>query len=258
MTITSAILSLSGDEEMTITASYSGFTNGEIIYLKGVFFKDGQTNYLGYTKKNDTWVKSSATNADQRSITIGQWDGTLVSKPDWRDTGYAGDGGYSAKVGFYYLTGGDLSSVNWSSNNLAVSLTAPTPTPTATLVPSSTPKPTDVPATSVPVPSQTNIPPPVNTAVPTVLTASMSPTKKMTPSLSPTQKMASESSGLQVLGETTDPIPTPESLVPSGRVSYKPLIITMLLVSIGLALIAGVLVWLKRNAGKDEQKYPTE
>jgi hypothetical protein len=50
LTITSSKTSLEADEEMSITASSSGFTNGEKIYIKGAFFKDGSSNYFGFNK----------------------------------------------------------------------------------------------------------------------------------------------------------------------------------------------------------------
>ena len=62
--------------------------------------------------------------------------------------------------------------------------------------------------------------------------------------------------GLKVFGESieTDITPTPQPQVAgSQQVSPKPLIITMLLVSMGLALLAGVLVWQKRSMLKDKE-----
>ena len=48
--------SLLGDEEMAIIASPSGFTSGEIIYVKGAFYQEGSTNYFGYTKNSNPAV----------------------------------------------------------------------------------------------------------------------------------------------------------------------------------------------------------
>lgn len=123
--------SLFGDEQLNIVASLSGFTNGETIYIKGAFFKDGATNYFGYTKSNDSWVKNSTTAISQQQVTIGSWDGSAIVRSDFEDSGYIGKGDYKFKLGFYYLTsGGNLSSVNWSSNVLSLSLDQPLVVPT--------------------------------------------------------------------------------------------------------------------------------
>lgn len=123
ISITSDKPSIALDEEMTITASTSGFTDGEKIYLKGAFYKEGSSNYFGFTKFNDSWIKNSETSKSQREVTIGGWDNSVVVKLDYDDTGYTGVGDYKFKLGFYYLTsGGNISSVNWSTNSLDVSI----------------------------------------------------------------------------------------------------------------------------------------
>lgn len=147
--------SLFGTEEIILIASVSGFTNGEKIYIKGAFFKEGTSNYFGFTKFNDSWIKYSETSTSQREITIGPWDLKTNVRADFEDTGYSGKGSYNLKLGFYYQTSSGLSSVNWSTNNLVINLDAPSPTPTPeeakssslvtkssspTLTPSSTPK----------------------------------------------------------------------------------------------------------------------
>jgi hypothetical protein len=83
LTITGDKSSLLGDEELLVTASASGFTDGETVYIKGAFYQTGSTNYFGYTKNNDSWIKNSAQNTSQRAITIGNWDGTLIVKSDF-------------------------------------------------------------------------------------------------------------------------------------------------------------------------------
>jgi hypothetical protein len=148
---------LLGDEELAITASVSGFTDGEQIYFKGAFFQNGLTNYFGYTKSGDTWIKNSAANLSQRVIKIGDWDGTLSVKSDFDDSGFKGEGDYNFKVAYYYLTsGGNLSSVNWSSNALTITINAPDPTPTPIPTPTNTPTPTPQPTcTPTPTPTRT-------------------------------------------------------------------------------------------------------
>lgn len=125
--------SISINDELNISASLSGFTNGEKVYIKGAFFKDGSSNYFGLTKSNDSWIKNSTTALSQREVIIGNWDNLIAVKPDYSDSGFAGSGSYKFKLGFYYLTsGGNASSVNWSANNLDISLDSPPSQPPTT------------------------------------------------------------------------------------------------------------------------------
>lgn len=158
MTITSPVTQISGDEHMTVTASASGFTDGETIYIKGAFFESGTSNYFGLTKSKDVWIKNSATNASQPAITIGDWDGTVVVKSDFSDSGYRGEGEYAFKLRFYYgsFVGG------WSDNALMITINEPDPT--ATQIPTSTSTPTITP-TATPIP--TFSPHPTSTSTPT-------------------------------------------------------------------------------------------
>ena len=162
LTISSTQSVLHGYDEMTITiSSQSGFTNGETIYIKGALYKDGSTNYFGFTKNGDAWIKNGDSVSSQRQIQIGSWDNQLVIKSDFDDSGYLGEGDYKVKVGFYYSTsGGNPSSINWSTNSLDVTINEPDPTPTPTSSPpTNTPVPTAKPtATPTPKPTITKIP----------------------------------------------------------------------------------------------------
>jgi hypothetical protein len=94
-------------------------------------------------------------------VQIGNWDNSLIIKSDFDDSGYVGEGDYKVKVGFYYSTsGGNLSSVNWSTNSLDVTINEPDPTVTPTSPPATnTPVPTTKPtATPTPKPTATKIP----------------------------------------------------------------------------------------------------
>lgn len=121
---------------MNISASISGFTDGEQIYLKAAFFKEGSTNYFGFIKKGEEWVKNSTTALEQKQITIGSWDGNSSVKSDFSDTGFSGSGSYNFKLGFYYITsGGNTSSINWSENVLSVKVEEPISAPVETVAP---------------------------------------------------------------------------------------------------------------------------
>lgn len=156
LTISSNNPVIHGFDEMTVLiSSMSGFTDGEAIYIKGAFYKDGSSNYFGFTKNNDSWIKNGDATSSQKQIQVGNWDKTLILKSDFDDSGYTnyGEGDYKVKVGFYYVTsGGNLSSINWSTNSVDVAMSSPDPTvtptnipPSATPVPTNTPKPTSVP-----------------------------------------------------------------------------------------------------------------
>lgn len=174
ISITSDKSSLFSSDQMNISASISGFTNGEKIYLKGSFFKDGSTNYFGFTKSGDSWIKNSVTATDQKQVEIGNWDTNVSVRSDFDDTGYTGKGDYKFKLGFYYLTsGGNLSSINWSSNILSLNLDQPNPTPTTAQSSSSTSTtaksstPTKAPTPTKSSSSSTSISSSSNTSVPT-------------------------------------------------------------------------------------------
>lgn len=244
MTITSDKLSLFGDEEMNITASVSGFTPGESIYLKGVFYQEGSTNYFGYTKSGDAWVKAGDASTGQRSIVVDSWDGNLTMKSDFSDSGYKEEGEYKAKVGFYYTTsGGSLSSVNWSSNTLTVLLNEPDPiptsTPTVTPTPTPTPEPTATP-TFTPIPTKT--PTPTVTPKPTVSsTPTPTPTIRSTPMPTEIPVETPEITPM-VLGEVAENTPSSPSSYTQNNL-WKPIVMSLLFVSTGLAILSGFFTW---------------
>lgn len=157
--------SLMGDEAITVIASPSGFTEGEPVYVKGAFFVPGSTNYFGFSKTVDfAWIKNIETAFNQPKVIMGLWNNYLSVKNDPADTGFQGEGEYSLKLGFYYVTGsGALSSVQWSTNAVTVVLREPLPSPTAiptatpTCTPSSAPTATSSP-TKIPSPTVTPIP----------------------------------------------------------------------------------------------------
>lgn len=154
MTISGAASSLSGDDILTVVASPSGFIDGEMILIKGAFFQSGTSNYFGYTKNNDVWIKNSGSNSTQRSVKIGEWDGLLQTKVDYGDSGYKGENDYSFKIRFYY---GSSLTADWSTNELVVSISEPDPTITPQPTPTHVPTPTQIlfSPTPVPTPSST-------------------------------------------------------------------------------------------------------
>ncbi len=170
--ITADKTQLSGDELLRVTASLSGFTDGENIRLKGAFFQPGSSNYFGWTKTDAGFVKNSEATANQHKVTVGQWDRTLDVRSDFTDSGFRGEGEYLLKIGFYYQTSADAySGVQWSANTVSVTINEPDPTQTPSHTPTRTPTqtpactptpapspvptmtPSDTPATDTPVPA---------------------------------------------------------------------------------------------------------
>lgn len=224
--ISSDKTSLFGEEYANITASTSGFTNGETIYIKGAFHQDGSTNYLGYTKNGDNWIKNGESTSSQLSVAIGIWDNKLIVKSDFLDSGFTGEGNYKFKVGFYYTTsGGNLSSVNWSSNSLDITLNQPDPTPT--LTPTPTPIPTNTPTLTI-------------TNTPTITrTISKTPT--------PTTNKISPTIVEEVLGDTTsnnDVVDKPTDSNQTENKSFGVNLIPIIFISIGIVflLACGIVV----------------
>lgn len=232
LTITSDKSSLFGDEEMIVIASPSGFTDGEFIHIKGAFYQEGNTNYFGYTKSGDSWIKNSVTNTSQRQIKVGEWGGSLIVKSDFGDSGYKGEGDYKLKVGFYY---GSFSSVNWSSNTLSINISEPEPTPTPSPTPSPTPTPTSTPA---PTPKPTIKP----TIKPTT-TPTSSPIKISLKTLSPKASVAGEYD-TPSFSEKEGVSPNPSPTVLQSKTEDSGLIFKIFLLAGGILLLASILFFL--------------
>lgn len=250
LSITANKSALSGDEEMAVTASASGFTAGEQIYIKGAFFKEGSTNYFGYTKSGDSFVKNSANTTDQLQALIDSWNKTLTIKSDYGDTGFSGDGTYKFKVRYYLAS--DPSTGYWSTNELSISLAQPTPTPTV----APTPEPT---ATPTPTPQPTGEPTTPPTGGPTKKPTT-TPTKKPSPAPTETVLYSQESdnstSGGYVLGETAgSPVPLPNSAKKTNSASVVSIVFIVLgaLLTIGFG-VPLILPELRKKKGSNEQK----
>ena len=151
MSIVTPPFTLSADESQELIASVSGFTDGEHVRIKGAIFREGSTNYFGFTENGGVWVKNSAPTDTQRSVDMSSWNGAMRIRADFNDSGFTGNGQYLVKIRFYYGENGS----QWSENAVPVTLTAPTPTITLVPTPTMTPKPSEAtPAPSV-TPSET-------------------------------------------------------------------------------------------------------
>ncbi len=214
---------VTGDELVTLTASLSGFTTGENIYMKAAMYQDGSTNYFGFTQNGNNWVKSGDSITDQRQIQIGSWDGSLLVKSDSGDSGYKGEGDYKIKVGFYYFTsGGNLSSVQWSTNSVDIHINEPDPT--ATSVP--------------PSPTPTLSPTPVRLPTPTIVLSNtpyaVKPTKQPVSTISATPLPVT---GVLGIDESFATASSYASQKENTKEHTSPL--PLICISIGLILVVG-------------------
>lgn len=231
MTFTLSTDLLEGEQELIVIASPSGFTPEEILYIKGAFFKEGSSNYFGYTKYGDTWIKNSIATKNQRKVIIGEWDGTLVVKSDYSDSGFTDNGSYKFKIGFYTLASdGDISSVRWSETVASIDLEKPLPTPTN--VPTITPVPTLSPSKT-----PTLIPTAVNTQIPI-------PSRTQSTTLPLKVSVTDKNNEKTVLGEYIQQYATPSSVSfieasPSVQVQQRAdMIIPFGLVGLGTGILS--------------------
>lgn len=236
MTISGNISSLLGDDILIVTASPSGFVEGETIYIKGAFFQSGTTNYFGYTKNNDAWIKNSASNSLQRSIKIGEWDGKLEAKVDYGDSGYKGENDYAFKLRFYY---GAAFSADWSTNELIISISEPDPTITPLPTPSQTPTP--IPTR---IPSPTVSPTTISTLTPIASSTITKRIPTVTPQISGVERI--DVLGVEK-GEETTEVGTEashasyEAIAPVNNL--RALSIALAFVGSGFALLSAVTIW---------------
>lgn len=236
--------SLTGEEELTVTASPSGFTEGEVVYVKGAFFISGSTNYFGFSRIGDTaWTKNIETALTQPKVIIGQWNNHLLVKSDAADSGYQGEGEYYLKLGFYYFTGsGSLSPVQWSANTVAVVLRDPPPVPTAspTVTPSCTP---GITPTVTPFPTKT----PAPTVAPTRRSVSAAASRIVV-------KTATGSSDiLGVSRRLTAAQEAPVATLP-GQTGARSTVFALLSVGVGLGLLASATAFQRISGWKKQQK----
>lgn len=241
ISITGNTSSLLSDDTLTLTASASGFVDGEIIYVKGAFYLVGTANYFGYTQYNeDTWIKNSASNASQRMVKIGEWDGGLVVKSDFGDSGYKGEGEYQFKLRYYY---GSSLTPDWSTNVLTIGISEPdptiTPTPFPTNTPTNTPTPSPIP-TSTPVPTSAPIATVKPTNVPTIIITSQQ-------TVIPTVSEMVEVLGANEQKEEGASVETVSNVRVATKSANARLLrsfsIALSFIAAGFALLSGVFLW---------------
>ncbi len=215
--------------EIDIRLTCDGCTSDS--YLRGAFVGSG-TNYFGFTQNNSgAWTNASGTNCTEYykvrvdQLSEGSWSGKLKLKPDGASSYYQGPGQYTLKVGRY--TGG-CGSPTWS-NEVPVSITGTTSTPTP--APSATPTNSPV---YTPTSTSTRTPTPTRTKTPT-------PTpEKAESTTSPTSAR-----DVSVLGDVSKPSSDQTSSRSASHI--RAFAVAFALVASGLGMLAAVLIWQKRK-----------
>lgn len=230
VSVSNAPSSIDKDQEFEIDAFLSCLGCSSDSYLRAAFYPSG-TSYFGYTQNNDgTWINEPGGNCTQyykivpSDLIVGSWSGTLKVKPDSASSYYTSPGEYLFKVGRYTAS---CSSPTWSQE-FTIAITGPTPTPT-------------------PAPTQSFTPTPSSTIMHTSTpTKTPTPTKLNSPTLTPSVTEDAPLNDLPKEELTAMVLGVAESSA-SGR-PLLPFAVAAALIGLGLALIAGVLVWQKRNA----------
>jgi len=236
ISIQNAPTTLEQSEEKSIDILFSCPGCSSDSYLRGVFYPSG-TKYFGYTKNNDgSWINASGSNCTQyfkltsSDFSEGSWSGQLKVKIDTASEYYSGPGEYAFKIGRYTSSCGST----WSDEKV-ISVSGPSVTPS----PSPTSSPTITP-TNAPTPTRTPTPTVTPKKTPTV-TVKSTPTELFRPSISVDANVNADTG--EVLGE--------EHLIASSSSSSnslsRPIFVTsLLLVSVGSAMMALVLLYKKK------------
>jgi len=174
------------NEMVNVDVSLSGLTTSSCAssscYLQAGLKNFRTDRYFGFTKndKGDWIVYNSSTDKTTIQSTFftfspinGNWTGKISAKADPNDTDYEGPGSYGLRLWRY--TGNSDNSAGDPTNELSITLTGPTLTPTNTSTPTQTP--TDT-------PTHTCTPKPTNTVTPTLTnTPTVNPSTTLTPSI---------------------------------------------------------------------------
>lgn len=216
-----------------VTVSVYGANPGRN-YLRVDLFKDGtsNSNYFGETHNGTEWYFGSVGTSYfpldilSSTSTASATFQAQIGEPSL--TEYPGPGAYKLRIRRY-------TSASSYSPSGPYDVTIDIPTPTSTLTPTQN-------LTNTPTSAPTASPaPPTGTPTPTKVPIK-TPTR--VPTLTPTPVIAIEATpSSDVLGSESSPMP--EAKPQKG--SIKPVIFSLLLVSLGLALLALVWIWKHRR-----------
>lgn len=154
---TAAITHATVDSEIDLDVSLSiQAANDTEYFLRGVFFKEGSTNYCGYTWNGDEYFAGPYSTNEQWKkfqkilIVDSKWEGKMKVKIDPSDSGCQESGEYLLKIQRFTSSGGSSYDTQQESE-FVFTIPTQTPTPSNTPTPSKTPTPTKKPtATSAP------------------------------------------------------------------------------------------------------------
>lgn len=241
ISIANAPSSLDQNSEMEIDITFvcNGCSDS---YLRAVLYSSG-TSYFGFTQsKEGIWTNASGSKCmeyykiAQSDLVEGSWSGKLKLKPDTSSAFYAGPGEYFLKVGRYTSSCG---SPTWSGET-TITITGPSPTHTPTQTPVPTSSPVSTPSTS-PTFTPTKMPTSTKTSTPTSF-------------MSSDTEILNSSESAQALGAMESLEESSVASLGTEPNSFRIFAIAAALVALGLALIAGTLIWQKRHdmASKDD------
>jgi hypothetical protein len=243
---------LSVADEFLVNVGFNiSSSDGTSYYLRGVFFKEGTSNYCGYTWNGNSWYNgpySGSGFGQLLTITVyqGSWSGQLKAKIDSVDAGCQSSGAYSFKIQRY--TSGGSSSFD-GQNSLAVAISIPTPTftPTPTLV--LTPTPTRTP-TIIPSSTPTSIQLQKTTSTQINNSRSITPAKIVAIN-------TDESSKASVLGSFADGesnSPTKKTLIKAEGKAFVLPPVFYVICGLGILVIAcGILLFREWKKQKNEE-----
>ncbi|CAN5131841.1 hypothetical protein BH11PAT1_BH11PAT1_5370 [soil metagenome] len=205
------------DSEYIVNVDISGTSDDTDYYLRGIFYRQGTTNYCGLTWNGNDWFSGPySTNEGWKNFykittTAKLWSGTLKAKIDTGDSGCKESGIYGFKLQRFSKSATPLSD---TQEELSVTVTIPTPTPTLT------PAPTSLPTHSpTPTPKPTSTPKP--TLTPTLTNNTPTPTLKPVNYASSKTKLGnlttSEVEPTAVLGASTKVEATPVEVKPTVK-----------------------------------------
>ncbi|MBI3956314.1 hypothetical protein HY339_03590 [Candidatus Gottesmanbacteria bacterium] len=222
-------------QQITVDVSLSGVSSSNCpsakCYLQGVLRSVESSYYFGETQNNKgVWIEYVSKpekefiteNFPAIDIVDASWSGQLKIQYKADDPNYKGPGTHDLKVRRF--TGGSSSYAGEAAATVNLITALPqTPTPT--------PQPTAAPT---PTPAPTKSPTPTPTKTPT-LTSTPTPTSQPTPTETP------EATPM-VLGESVETkTSSPSSFTQNN--SWRPMVISFLLVATGCAILAGFYTW---------------
>lgn len=245
-------IGISDEYPVDVTLSIS-VADGTIYYLRGAFYKNGTSNYCGYTWNGTEWFNGPYStqwkNLLKITITNHTWSGQLKAKVDPNDNGCNSSGTYLFRIERFNDTSSDGGGTfSDTQNERTVNIIIPTPTPTSQPTPTNTP----LPPTATPTSKPTSTPTPkIPTATPKIFNT---PTKEALLSPIITGLEASDSAILGTMSAENIDSPTPTSPpvgVFAGASQKKSFPFVFIIAGFCLLASCGILIFLKTEKGKE-------